>query len=110
DALAAAVAQVRGSALGGARVVLLSDGDDVGSTTSPDSALKQLEDQNIRVYTGGIESDAFSAEDLQKVADDTGGEYAAASSPDDLTQVYDELGFRVGHAYLRPLKAAPAPH
>ena len=31
DALAAAVAQVRGSALGAARIVLLSDGDDVGS-------------------------------------------------------------------------------
>ena len=39
DALAAAVAQVRGSALGAARIVLLSDGDDVGSVTSLDSAL-----------------------------------------------------------------------
>ena len=51
DALAAAVAQVRGSALGAARIVLLSDGDDVGSATSLDSALQQLEEQNIRVYT-----------------------------------------------------------
>ena len=39
DALAAAVAQVRGSALGAARIVLLSDGDDVGSATTLDSAL-----------------------------------------------------------------------
>ena len=109
DALAAAVAQVRGSALGGARVVLLSDGDDVGSATSLDSALKQLEDQNIRVYTVGIESDAFNAEDLQKIADDTGGEYAAASSPDDLTQVYDELGFRLGNEYLLRYKSGAAP-
>ncbi len=109
DALAAAVAQVRGSALGGARVVLLSDGDDVGSATSLDSALKQLEEQNIRVYTVGIESDAFNAEDLQKIADDTGGEYAAASSPDDLTEVYDELGFRLGNEYLLRYKSGVAP-
>jgi len=100
DALAAAVAQVRGSALGAARIVLLSDGDDVGSATSLDSALQQLEAQNIRVYTVGIESGAFNAEDLQKIADDTGGEYAAASSADDLTRVYEELGFRLGNEYL----------
>ena len=61
DALAAAVAQVRGSALGAARIVLLSDGDDVGSATSLDSALQQLEEQNIRVYTVGIESPAFTS-------------------------------------------------
>ena len=59
DALAAAVAQVRGSALGAARVVLLSDGDDVGSVTSLDSALSQLDAQKIRVYTVGIESPDF---------------------------------------------------
>jgi VWFA-related protein len=109
DALAAAVAQVRGSALGGARIVLLSDGDDVGSATSLDAALQQLEEQNIRVYTVGIESGAFSAEDLQRIADDTGGEYAAASSPDELTEIYDELGFRLGNEYLLRYKSAAAP-
>jgi tight adherence protein B len=109
DALAAAVAQVRGSALGGARIVLLSDGDDVGSATSLDAALQQLEEQNIRVYTVGIESGAFSAEDLQRIADDTGGEYAAASSPDELTEIYEELGFRLGNEYLLRYKSAAAP-
>ena len=69
DALAAAVAQVRGSALGAARVVLLSDGDDVGSTTSLDSALTQLNAQKIRVFTVGIESPDFKADDLETIAD-----------------------------------------
>jgi tight adherence protein B len=100
DALAAAVAQVRGSALGAARVVVLSDGDDVGSGTTLDSALQQLEAQNIRVYTVGIESPAFTAEDLETIAGDTGGTYAAASSPDQLTAIYDELGFRLNNEYL----------
>ena len=88
DALAAAVAQVRGSALGAARIVLLSDGDDVGSTTSLDSALQQLEAQNIRVYTVGIESPAFIPDDLEKIADETGGDVRvrrlAGGADDDL--------------------------
>ena len=65
DALAAAVAQVRGSALGAARIVLLSDGDDVGSRTSLDSALQQLEAQRIRVFTVGIQSPDFTSDDLE---------------------------------------------
>jgi tight adherence protein B len=100
DALVAAVAQVRGSALGAARIVLLSDGDDVGSATSLDAALAQLQAQKIRVFTVGIESPDFTAEDLERIADDTGGTYAAATSPDALTKIYDELGFQLGNEYL----------
>ena len=100
DALAAAVAQVRGSALGAARIVLLSDGDDVGSVTNLDSALAQLQDQSIRVFTVGIESPDFTADDLQRIADQTGGTYAAATSPDALTKIYDELGFQLSNEYL----------
>ncbi len=69
DALTAAVAQVRGSALGGARVVLLSDGDDVGSAATLDSALEQLKGQGIRVYTVGIESPDFKSDDLETIAE-----------------------------------------
>ena len=96
DALVAAVAQVRGSTLGAARVVLLTDGDDVGSTTSLDAALGQLNAQNIRVYTVGIESPDFTPDDLQELADKTGGTYAAATSPEALTKIYNDLGFQLG--------------
>ena len=109
DALAAAVAQVRGSALGAARIVLLSDGDDVGSGTSLDSALQQLEEQNIRVYSVGIESPAFIPDDLEKIADETGGEYASAASPEELTAVYEELGFRLGNEYLVSYRSPASP-
>ena len=100
DALVAAVAQVRGSALGAARIVLLTDGDDVGSTTSLDSALAQLDAQKIRVFTVGIQSPDFTSDDLQKIADSTGGTYASATSPEALTKIYDELGFQLGNEYL----------
>jgi tight adherence protein B len=109
DALAAAVAQVRGSALGAARIVLLSDGDDVGSVTNLDSALGQLQDQNIRVFTVGIESPDFTSDDLERIAGETGGTYAAATSPDALTKIYDELGFQLSNEYLLRYRSAAQP-
>ena len=98
-----------GSALGAARVVLLSDGDDVGSTTSLDAALAQLDAQKIRVYTVGIESPDFTSDDLQKIADETGGTYAAATSPEALTKIYDELGFQLGNEYLLRYRSTAQP-
>ena len=109
DALAAAVAQVRGSALGAARVVLLSDGDDVGSVTTPDSALSQLQAQKVRVFTVGIESPDFVADDLERIAEETGGSYASAGSPAALTKIYDELGFELGNEYLLRYSSAARP-
>jgi len=109
DALAAAVAQIRGSALGAARIVVLSDGDDVGSVTTPDAVISQLQDQKVRVFTVGIESPDFTAEDLQKLADSTGGTYASASSAEALTKIYDQLGFELGNEYLLRYKSAAGP-
>ena len=109
DALVAAVAQVRGSALGAARIVLLTDGDDVGSTTSLDSALAQLDAQKIRVFTVGIQSPDFTSDDLQKIADSTGGTYASATSPEALTKIYDELGFQLGNEYLLRYRSTAQP-
>ena len=109
DALNAAVAQVRGSALGAARIVLLSDGDDVGSAATIDSALEQLKGQGIRVYTVGIESSDFTPDDLERIASETGGTYAAASSPEALTKIYDELGFKLGNEYLLRYRSQAQP-
>ncbi len=109
DALAAAVAQVRGSTLGAARIVLLSDGDDVGSVTTIDSALSQLKDQKVRVFTVGIPSADFAPDDLQRIANETGGTYAAADSPAALTKIYDQLGFELGNEYLLRYKSGARP-
>ena len=109
DALVAAVAQVRGSALGAARIVLLSDGDDVGSSTSLDAALAQLDAQKIRVYTVGIQSPDFQSGDLEKIASETGATYAAADSPESLTKIYDELGFQLGNEYLLRYRSGAEP-
>ena len=110
DALAAAVAQVRGSALGAARIVLLSDGDDVGSVTSLDSAISQLEAQNIRVFTVGIQSPDFVAG--RPRADRRGRPVARTPPrrrPTALTEIYDELGFELGNEYLLRYRSAARP-
>ncbi len=109
DALAAAVAQVRGSRLGAARFVLLSDGADIGSVTSLDSALSQLEGQNIRVFTVGIKSPSFDPGDLEKIAESTGGTYAVATSPKALTRIYNQLGLELGNEYLLRYKSTARP-
>lgn len=109
DALAAAVAQVRGSTLGSARIVLLTDGDDVGSVTTIDSAISQLQEQKVRVYSVGIESPDFTADDLQKLADKTGGTYASAGSPEALKKIYSQLGFELGNEYLLRYHSAARP-
>jgi tight adherence protein B len=109
DALSAAVAQIRGSGLGAARIVLITDGDDVGSVTSLDSALAQLDDQKVRVFTVGIESTSFTPDDLEKIAAETGAAYAAASSPAALKAIYGELGFRLGNEYLLLYRSTARP-
>jgi tight adherence protein B len=109
DALAAAVAQVRGSTLGAARIVLLSDGDDVGSITTLDSAITQLQAEKVRVYTVGIESPDFDPAALQEIAEKTGGTYASASSPEALRKIYDQLGFQLGNEYLLRYRSTARP-
>jgi tight adherence protein B len=109
DALVAALTQVRDSTLGAARFVLLTDGDDVGSTTSLDSAIQQLEQEHVRVFTVGIESPDFTSDDLEKIADKTGGTYAAASSPEALQKIYNQLGFELGNEYLLRYTSSAAP-
>ena len=110
DALTAAVAQVRGSALAAARVVLLSDGDDVGSAATLDSALEQLEGAGhprlhgrhrvARLQVGRPREDRRARPE---------GTYAAASSPEALTQIYDELGFKLGNEYLLRYRSQAQP-
>jgi tight adherence protein B len=109
DALGAAAAQIRDSGLGAATVVLLSDGDDVGSVTSLDSALGQLNDQNVRAFTVGIKSKVFTSEDLERIADATGGSYTEASSAAGLNAIYDELGFKLGNEYLLRYRSVARP-
>jgi Mg-chelatase subunit ChlD len=92
DALAEAVKQLASRGIDVGRIVLLSDGQEVGSTVSRDVALERLRSTGIRVYTVGLKSYAFDAGYLEDLAEETGGTFAKAASSQRLAGIYDKLG------------------
>ncbi len=109
DALSASQAQIRGAALGAGRIVLLSDGDDVGSTTTRQTATDALVREKVRVFSVGIASPDFTPVDLESVADATGGTYALASSRAALSGIYKELGSQLSKEFLLRYRSPAAP-
>ena len=81
-------------------IVLLSDGDDVGSKLDPQAVLKRLEDSNVRVFSVGLRSGAFEAGALRSLAQVSDGSYTEASTSGSLAGIYDALGFRLANEYL----------
>jgi Ca-activated chloride channel homolog len=82
-----------------AAVVLLSDGADTGSTTSPEDAATRASSLSVPVFTvaivgdGSVEPDKGSDTDLlARIASSTGGDLSTASTAGQLGEVYDALG------------------
>ncbi len=73
------------------RIILLSDGDDGGSTSALNNALNACVDKKIKIFTVGLGSANDSI--LQRIADKTGGEYFKAFSYTDLVDIFAELGY-----------------
>ncbi len=101
DGLAAALDEIdrsqTGSQAGPAAIVLLSDGNDTGSTTAPTDAAATAADRHVPVYTvilgaqkeggGGANADL-----LNQIATSTGAVSATAQTSSELSNVYEELG------------------
>ncbi len=100
DALEAARIQLQASGAAAGSIVLLSDGDDVGSTTSEGDIVGRLKNDKVRVFTVGLESDAFNKGALAGLASATGGTSAVAQTTKDLRPLFADLGFRLGNEYL----------
>lgn len=109
DALAAAVAQARDSGLSAVNVVLVTDGADVRSVTTKESAIGQLQAQKIPVYSVGIQSRSFTSADIEEISAATGGSYAEARSSAALNGIYDALGFQLGNQYVLSYRSPAAP-
>jgi tight adherence protein B len=80
-------ARMLASQSGGRVVVLLTDGDDVGSKTSEDGALKSLHKAGAVVYPIAFGSHADTS-GLKKLASQTGGTFHSASSTSALKDIY----------------------
>ncbi|HET9325037.1 MAG TPA: type II secretion system F family protein [Gaiellaceae bacterium] len=81
-------------------IVLLSDGQEVGSLSSPDAAIAKARASHIRVFSVGLRSRYYDAKTLNALAARTGGRYREASSPKALKAIFGELGSQLAREYL----------
>jgi tight adherence protein B len=90
-------------------VVLLSDGADVGSTTTLEKVVAAARKQHVRVFTVGLRSGAYDPTTLRTIAKGTGGSYAEATSESQLASIYSQLGSRLSNEYLLQYRSLAAP-
>jgi tight adherence protein B len=83
-------ARVLASQQGGRVVVLLTDGNDVGSRTSETAALSSLHRAGAIAYPIGFGSKADTS-GLKRLATETGGSYHAAASSKTLSAIYSSI-------------------
>jgi tight adherence protein B len=100
DAIDVALSQLRRARLSTGSIVLLTDGQNIGSKETLPGAVRNAHDQHVRVFTVGLRSPAFNPAPLQSIAVGTGGDYAEATSPAELAPIYALLGNRLAQEYL----------
>jgi tight adherence protein B len=99
DALVNASEMAKDEGLRRTTVVLLSDGTDVGSSSSISEALAALEEANTRVTSVGLRSKQYDPATLKAVAAQTGGSYAESASPAELEPIFEAIGQRLSNEY-----------
>jgi tight adherence protein B len=80
-------------------VVLLSDGTDVGSSTSRAEALQTAANEHIRVISVGLNSPQYDPETLKSLANGTGGKYVESATPGELQPIFQEIGQQLSNEY-----------
>jgi tight adherence protein B len=90
-------------------VIMLTDGQNVGSVSKPNAVLHQLAKAHVRVFAVGLQSLAFKPGPLEQMADVTGGEYVAATGPAKLRPILVDLGRRLSDEYLLTYKTRQNP-
>ena len=100
DALEQSLGLIKSAGAPAASVIVLTDGQNVGSETSASAALGDLKKAHVRAFAVGLRSPAYHAAALQNMASTTGGSYVEASSPADLRPLLVKLGNRLSSEYL----------
>jgi len=99
DALVNAVNMAKDKGLERTTVVLLSDGTDVGSSTTRAQALQAAADENVRVISVGLSSPQYDPETLKSLAQQTGGKYVETATPAELQPIFQEIGQQLSNEY-----------
>lgn len=108
DGIAAGLDALKG--LDGRRVVLVfTDGEDTSSRTSFKDVLERARDEEVMVYSIGLESEYFNGQrvvrsrpsrDLRKIADETGGGYFELVKTADLAPTFTRVAQELRSQYL----------
>jgi len=109
DALMQSLALLRKARLSTGSIVLLSDGQEVGSTLPLDQVIAAAKAQQVRVFTVGLRSRAFDVSTLRTIAERTGGSYAEARSAAELTPIYEALGEQLAGEHLVRYRSVARP-
>jgi tight adherence protein B len=98
DGLAAAVRILDQAGITAGSIVLLSDGADTGSAASLADVRALAGGTGVRVFSVGLQSEAFDRRALEELA--TGGAFANAAKPRELTPIFERFGDILATDYL----------
>jgi tight adherence protein B len=110
DAARAGVELVHRARLPGGFVVVLSDGSDRGSSTTPATLVEAARAAHVRIYTVGLRSRAFDPSALRRLSSAAGGAYSEAASARELEGIYAALGSELSNGYLLRYRSLSPPH
>ena len=109
DTLETALTLLAKQKIAAGSIVLLSDGADVGSTSTLAKVVQRAAAQKVRIFTVGLRSGAFDGPALKAIAARTGAAYVEAGSTADLGKIYAALGSRLASEYLLEYRSAVPP-
>jgi tight adherence protein B len=110
DAVDTALSLLDRAEIAAGSVVLLSDGADTGSRTSPEQVAARARKAHVRIFSVGLRSPFFRPATLERLAAATGGDYTEAASSSDLERTFDALGAKLASEYLLRYRSQAPPH
>jgi Flp pilus assembly protein TadB/Mg-chelatase subunit ChlD len=110
EAVDRAISLIEEADLSPGSIVLLSDGQEVGSHSSPDAAVAKARRARVRIFSVGLRSRFYEPATLSTLATQTGGRYREASSPAALRGIFAELGSRLAREYVLRYRSTAAPN
>jgi tight adherence protein B len=109
DAVSRSIDVLRAAHVAAGSVVLLADGQNVGSMRDLESAVAAARRHHVRVFTVGLRSRAYDDAALRSIAERTDASYVEARSTAELEPLYAELGGRLASEYLVRYRSAARP-
>jgi tight adherence protein B len=100
EAIDEAISLIDDEELSPGSIVLLSDGQEVGSLAAPDETIARAREARVRIFSIGLRSRYYRAATLTALATKTGGRYREASSPKALKAIFAELGAELAREYV----------